>query len=281
MVGSGGPTSEQTLRENNLDRAFDDLHVADLASGALRPKVCSVCDTFVKPRDFETIKLSEFQKKKRVLETDPVLGLDPDLKQDYKVTVPPQLSDWQNKVDGVLLSPRGTFTWDKQKHPAMSVCASSKHSLRLSKMPQYAIANGYFFGTPPSCLLDLTRTELAWISPVNPRYGLCFVYHGGTMQQLKGTLSHFKKPEKAVVVAAQQMKLLGLTDEGLSISIVGSATERQKNKVKKMSQLRPAYVLAAVDWLVPHNEDWKDIDVGEVRQKLGEPLLYMTIPGYR
>ena len=63
MVGSGGPTSEQTLREN-LDRAFDDLHIADLASGALRPKVCSVCDTYVKPRDFETINVNKHVENK-------------------------------------------------------------------------------------------------------------------------------------------------------------------------------------------------------------------------
>ena len=77
-----------------------------------------------------------------------------------------------------MLSPRGvrTTTVDGTDSIELCVCADCHHSLRHSRMPTFAIANGLAVGQLPSDLCDLTRTELALVC-TNAAYRLCAYIH--------------------------------------------------------------------------------------------------------
>ena len=270
MISSTGPKSENTLREE-LNKVYEDLYVIDPHTLSKQPKVCTICDTFVKPSEFQTLQLSQLNKFKQQLQSDHTEELNDALKQDYRFTSIPQ--EFKHITDDVLLSPRGTFLYDRKKQPSISVCKYCRVCLIRGYSPKYAISNGYFFGTPPQCLLDLTPTELAWITPVNPRFGLVFVYHGGTMKQLKGTLSYFRKKEEAVALAVSKMQLVGLAEGELSIALVGATTSKQKEAARRISTLRPTKVKEAVEWLVAHNKDWENIDLEEIKKGLLDPVV--------
>ena len=78
-------------------------------------------------------------------------------------------------------------------------------------MPRYAIANNYCFGTPPTCLLELTDIELALLTPVKT-YGYCFCYTGGVQKQLKGSLSYYKIKISSIVRSVMHFDVLNMTN---------------------------------------------------------------------
>jgi hypothetical protein len=79
-------------------------------------------------------------------------------------------------------------------------------------MPTYAIANNYFFGVVPQCLLDLTtEIEHVMLTPVKT-YGYCFSYTGGIQKQLKGILSYYKVNFESIAQTVSHFDVLGLTD---------------------------------------------------------------------
>ena len=71
------------------------------------------------------------------------------------------------------------------------ICQSCNYTYCKGKLPQFSIANNFFFGTPPECLTSLTDIELAMITPVKT-FGYCFSYTGGIQKQLRRSLSYYK-----------------------------------------------------------------------------------------
>jgi hypothetical protein len=139
-------------------------------------------------------------------------------------------------------------------------------------MPKYAIANNYCFGTPPQCLLDLTEIELAMLTPVKT-YGYCFTFTGGIQKQLKGSLSYYKVDMDSMARAAMHLDVLGLNNH-IVIMLYGKMTHEQNAKARERSKIRTNYVLTALRWLIRHNEEWKHVNLNEIRNNLTNPVLY-------
>jgi hypothetical protein len=93
-------------------------------------------------------------------------------------------------------------------------------------MPTYAIANNYYFGSPPQCLLDLTDIELACVTPVKT-FGFCFAYSGGTRRKLKGSLSYYKASINSIARAVSHFDVLGLQQD-IVVILYGNMTPEQK-----------------------------------------------------
>ena len=172
------------------------------------------------------------------------------LKKDYELNL---IEDKENVLKGLLLSPRSTYIShrDKRRKEGITTCDSCKNSLLNSRMPKFAIANGFYCGSPPSCLLELTDTELVFLTPAKA-YGYCFVYTGGFQKQLKGNLCFYKREVHSIARAACHFDVLGLTDN-IVILLNGKMTTDQKVKAKNKSKIRTSKILAAMKWLA----SWK------------------------
>ena len=159
----------------------------------------------------------------------------------------------------MLLSPRACYLEAPNRHAAagFSCCKSCKSSLKKGKMPKYAIANNYCFGTPPQCLLDLTEVEMALLTPVKT-YGYCFSYTGGKQKNLKGSLTYYKIDMKSVARAVMHLDVLGL-NKNIVILLYGQMTVAQQWKAKENCKIRSEYILRALEWLTKNNEyNWKN-----------------------
>ena len=66
----------------------------------------------------------------------------------------------------LILSPRAHVKKTETKL-SISCCKNCYNELKKDIMPKFAIANGYQFGTPPQCMLELTDVELALLSPIS------------------------------------------------------------------------------------------------------------------
>ena len=261
------------LAAAELNNHFEELVWYDEVEDCQKPHVCTICDTFQNNSDgIDTLELEKFEDLKDVLVTSSTKELHKDLKSCYKFPVP---SEFAHHVKGVLLSPRGRYIPPRHRLSGekdyvgsrMSVCKACKKSLQQEQMPRFAIANGYFFGTSPKCLSELTDIERAWITPVKT-FGIVYVYTGGPQQQLQGTASFYKRDKSGIARAAAQLELLGLTKDGVSIVLLGAMTPKQIREAKRKAMIRPDKILEAVEWLIAHNEDWESIDFDEIKLAL-------------
>ena len=67
---------------------------------------------------------------------------------------------------------------DGGRKEGFCVCSERKMTIHKEMMPRSAIANNYYFGTLPQCLVKLTEVELAMLTLVKT-YGYCFSFTGG------------------------------------------------------------------------------------------------------
>lgn len=262
-----------------LNACYQELVWFDELENKEKPLVCTVCDTFMKPFESDSLEMSKFASLKKVLMTPIAKGLPKDLKSCYKFEVP---SAYKEHVKGVLLSPRGRYIHHipsakgsqkkAQCSGSMSVCKGCKRSLEKKEIPKFAIANGFFVGTPPKCLLELTDIERAWITPVKT-FGIVYIYTGGPMQQLQGTASFYKRQNTSIANAVAKLELLGLTKDGVSVVLLGSMTKDQIKKAKRNARIRPEKILNAVKWLIRNNVDWSSIDLELIKAGLQNPII--------
>jgi hypothetical protein len=92
----------------------------------------------------------------------------------------------QYSLQNMMLSHRACFLVapNRRSKDGFSCCQVCYKSLTIGKMPKFAIANNYSFGSPWDCLLDLTDVELTMLTPVKT-YGYLLSYTGGKQKQLK------------------------------------------------------------------------------------------------
>ena len=141
-------------------------------------------------------------------------------------------------------------------------------------MPRFAIANGYWFGATPDCLLALSRIELALLSPVKS-FGYCFMYTGGA--QMKGSLSYFKVAHESIARSLTTMEVLGLNND-IVVILYGYMTPDQKSKAMKTNRVNMTNLLNALHWLLENNIKWKErrIDINRIQQELQNPMIIDT-----
>jgi len=173
-----------------LNNACDELLVQD-ADGSYCPPVCLVCDKLLKYNEKKSMKVSDFKRYKDVLITKECNSLQKEIKDCYRGFLEGNNKVLQDMSEDVLLSPRSVAIKSKRNGPydSLIICKDCKRDIERGVMPKWAIANGYFFGTPPKCISELTEIERAFITPVKS-FGYVYVWTGGPNQKLKGTLAY-------------------------------------------------------------------------------------------
>ena len=258
--------------KQQLNDHFNELWQKD-EKGNFLPHVCVICDKLLKPQEVKIITTELLQKNEAKLQPN-VMNNTPDEVADcYCADIGHEKDDeW---ITDLLLSPRATYikNHDKRKKNRYSVCSGCKCSLESSEMPKYAIANNYAFGTPPTCLTDLTDVELAMLTPVKA-YGYVFSFTGGINKNMKGNLSYYKVKINSIVRSAMIFDVLNM-HENVVVLLYGNMTPKQRLRAKSYNQIRPTKILTAMKWLMQNHKNWKElkIDLEEVRNNLRNPTL--------
>jgi hypothetical protein len=178
-----------TVVTKRIDQELCKLyHIND--NGDPVPYVCLICDRFLKKDEVKIIGVPLLLKNVSLLTVDNQdhtslhdcnYDIPQVLRQEYTVNESNLTIDNKWMFD-MLLSPCATVLlkddgWYKD---GFASCTSCKHALEHYNMPRFAIANANWFGSTPTCLLDLSRIELALLSPVK-KFGYCFMYTGGAL----------------------------------------------------------------------------------------------------
>ena len=253
--------------QSTIDKCYDGLMNVD-GNGKVVPYVCSVCDEFImKKRDLETISVKKMKDYEDLLTFEWLSEEERlhDVETGY--TFPERVEGNNSWLNDYGLSPRGSLYRASPRHAAgFTCCSSCKSSLRKGVVPRYAITNLNHVGMAPECLRELTEVEMAFLSPVRS-YGYCFLWEGGAMRCMKGTLVFMRVKERQVAKAVSTLKCMGL-NRHVVVLISGKLTAAQKRSVLSKTEIRTEKLIAAVEWLVENNKAWKEVDLEELREEI-------------
>ena len=161
----------------------------------------------------------------------------------------------------MLFSPRGIFIEKSSRKKGFLVCRICHLNIGKSRFPSISIANGFFFGSPPAELTELTESEMAVLTPVTT-FGFCFTMNGGKAMKLCGTLGYYKVRKQSIVrTTLVANTLANCLNRNVVFLLHGDMTKNQKEKAMKKSEICPAKMKTAIEWLVQHNCHWFDLDI--------------------
>ena len=264
----------QVIKER-INKRVEELLFTSM-SGGVGPYVCLSCDELLKPREVRTISVEALKKSQYLLKPAQWNNVSANLAECYQYRGDcGDGSDDRKWMDEMLLSPRAAYIRKCFSHrqEGFSICSKCKHNIEHGNIPRIAIANNYCFGTPPTCLEELTEVELAMLTPVKT-FGYCFAYTGGRHKKLKGSLSYYKVEMESIARAAMHLDVLGM-HKNIVVILFGKMTSEQRRAAKRKSRVRVNKVLAALNWLILYNELWrlKNINLDEIRGQLSSPVL--------
>ena len=162
------------------------------SDGSYTPHVCIICDKALKPSTLSVIQESNLEAYQRPLRYDGFASLPPEheIRMHYSYEGENR-RDWMKNL---LLSPRASYLGRGRGRGSTcgySACCECKLAVdRCHTIPKYAIANKYYFGSPPNVLSQLNDVELALLTPMKA-YGFVFTYSGGKQRNLQGVVSYF------------------------------------------------------------------------------------------
>ena len=236
--------------------------------GTYRPYVCIICDRLLTPTTIAVLDESKLKKFADTLRCDGFadLPMSHDIVSDYSYSGE-NAKSW---MENLLLSPRASYMGKgrgRGTRCGFSACKDCKNAIDNEySIPEYAIANKYYFGTPPDVIASLNDVELALLTPLKS-YGFVFTYSGGAQRNLKGVLTYFRVREMSIAKSVLQLDVLGL-NEHIVVLYTGNFTKEQKEKAKKRCTIRVDKVLRALEWLVQKNRCWVHIDLNKMRDDL-------------
>lgn len=270
--------------QERVNKKIDSLYFKDV-NGDRQPYVCSICDKLlVTEEDNCQITVAKMKGMSTHLSwtniPDPTR---PTKLQDYYSmnfeSIKFNTDDDLSFLNNMALSPRGILYKKATKRhgkpsKGFSCCKRCKTcaARKGGSLPRHAIVNRNYIGAAPKCLLDLTETELAFISPVQ-NYGYCFTWQGG--RQLKGTLTFMRVQKRSIGMAAMKLEALGFNQHVL-VLFTGKMTKKQKKRAKEYSTIRTDKVITALEWLCDNNPRWSTVNLDEMRRSLKErtPVIY-------
>ena len=258
-----------------INAQFNSLFTTSASAGrmTLKPNVCGVCDEFIKLCDICILSFKELKECHSILGRKEGIFYHEGCRdyyfrmgEEHDNTVP-----WHR----MFLSPATQVRCLSNNHDEKGIltCRNCADALRKRQLPKMAISNGFFFGSPPDCLLCLTEVERAFLTPVKT-YGYCFSYTGGFQKELKGSLSYYRVKMASIARTAAHFVTLGMADN-IVVLLYGRMTTEQKKKALNKNKMRTGHLLTAITWLCTHNSEWKknNIDIASIASRLKNPLL--------
>ena len=279
------PTNINDTIKDRIDSSFKKLYYQN-NNGDFVPYVCVLCDRFLKSKESKTISVNQLIANRSFLSPDDPDSINPLIKEDYRLSGNHNLEQ-KKRLDGLMLSPRAPFLDRGFTSPGFCCCRSCLYGVERKQMPKYAIANGFFVGSPPKELTELTMLERSLLTPVQT-WGYCFTYTGGVARNLEGNMTYFRTAQKqmvgnlsfrerspsAISTAMMRMEAIGLNTD-VVVLLHGRMTVKQKEAAKKHNTVRVSKLIAALEWLVQNNDEWKKkkINLDEIRQHIRTPTL--------
>ena len=278
------PTTESIT--HSINKSFEKLYYTD-EDGIFHPYVCVLCDRFLKFDEVKTIDIATLCSKKKFLRPTDQDNMNSLIQMDYKANERYLEEKEKKDLDELLLSPRAPFINRSNNSSGFCCCRSCEYGVYKNQMPKFAIANGFFFGTPPKELTELNQMELAMLTPVKA-WGYCYTYTGGRARNLEGNLTYLPATQKQLVgdlnyqarsheeisEAIARLEALGLNTD-IVVILHGYMTPKQKQAAKLKNQVRVSKLMRALQWLVENNVEWKrkGINLDEIRRNLQTPAL--------
>ena len=265
---------------NLINARMASLYTRQIINGllVLKPKVCCVCDEYINNNEINEPCVISFRmlKENQSLLDSSNKNISRQLKNDYHFDG--TAYDNTIKWDSIFLS-KDSQVLEVGPHnheKGLLICRACKNAMIKGKLPEYAIANEFYFGTPPECLLRLNEIERAFLSPVKT-FGYCFCYTGGRQKELKGTLSYYRVHSESIVRTAAHFSALGMTDN-IVILLYGEMTKEQKQKASQKNKMRTGYLIEAINWLCINNKEWKklNMNINTFVRQLKNPTLIDT-----
>ena len=176
------PNIDQSISlevQNRIDNRVSDLFI-QTDDNKCKPYVCILCDIFVKPKEMQLLSIENLLKHSFILKNNLSLNLLASLKGCYTIKNLEQLEITLHteQIQDLILLPRSTYVEKNYRKKGFVICQSCNYSYCKGELPQFSIANNFFFGTQPECLTRLTQVEIAMIIPVKT-FGYCFSYTRG------------------------------------------------------------------------------------------------------
>lgn len=269
-----------------INERIEKEYYRDQNSGEARPYVCFCCDKLLQYSETVVASSSILADMSSYLHPQ-TENVDKEISDCYKINK----SQWWSErgdivanlvpgIEDLLLSPRSVYVEKDHRNQnnlwqqnGLLSCRSCLLGLHKKQLPKYAIANGYFMGTPPSCLTELNDVELALLTPVKT-FGYVFSYTGGKNMKLKGSLSYYRVNVHSIAKAVMNLDVLGLHKNIVTV-FYGKLTKEQYKRAKEKSKVSVSKVITAIEWLVQHNEVWRksNVDLDAIREHLREPVI--------
>ncbi|RLN89653.1 hypothetical protein BBJ28_00021477, partial [Nothophytophthora sp. Chile5] len=235
------PVSSMT-QEKVLER----LRVA-LGAPGLDETVCAVCDTWVLRSRCHTVDTFDIE---RIDEMRRLLGcrdenLLPSLVSGYdcSVLIP--------ELEGILLSKAGVDSVSRNLH----VCDQCGDSLSKRQVPKFAIKNGFYVGTLPAHLLDVTLPERLMTQLISV-VAVTRVMRGGAHRAIRShCLTFDATPGPAATLLPAQIREVS----SYRVVLAGPFTTVQQARIRKMHRVRRQVVDDLLQFYRAHNSLYADV----------------------
>ena len=261
------PTEEEKAEiikafNNDLESFCVEIGEDGGTSPKLKPVICCVCDGIPDVAQwFSWVGIHKFRRlckksnmgKKRLLDRNvyPAQLID-----EYTAPNAPRLKDYILSPSSIVNTEDDEILVCKSCLKEMEQTSKSKLKTEWRKPPQESIASGFLLGEAPEELKSLNEVELTLVSRVKIHMQ-CWAYFGGCHKQVRGWHTFFRNRHTANVADLGRLQDSGINGNVMVI-LCGPFTTTQKAMVMEATQVRPAKVIAAFEWLKANNFHYKD-----------------------
>ena len=142
-------------------------------------------------------------------------------------------------------------------HRCDKICLACRSSIRKSKVPEHALANGLWIGEVPEVLSNLRFIEKLLIARL--RHNCCFVRVASGMRKMTSHVVAFQAPIPKLYHALPPP--IEDIDEVLAILFTGPTKPTQKDFERTPLLVRRNAVAKALEWLKLNHVDYKDLEI--------------------
>lgn len=157
------------------------------------------------------------------------------------------------------------------------ICKGCLRSLKESRIPTNALANGLWLGEVPSQLSNLTWTEKLMISRVNHNYCVISVKESGMRKMRANAVAHMVPIPKVYAALPPSKDEL---DEVLAFLYIGPTPPTDKEYRRTPLLVRKKKVIEALEWLKLNHCDYADVGISYANLNTYEDNMPPVIVDY-
>jgi hypothetical protein len=140
-------------------------------------------------------------------------------------------------------------------HSCHKICNDCRSSLRLGKVPRYALANGLWIGAVPDVLSSLRYIEKMLVSRV--RHSCCSIRVASGMRKMKAHAIAYQQPIPKIYDILPPPK--ADIEEVIAIMFTGPCKPTSADFKRTPFLVRRNHVKKALEWLILNHSDYEDV----------------------